>query len=54
MCNHSVAMPSVQREITVPAAPDEVWEAITDEELRDAWLHDDDDPREITHEEADP
>lgn len=53
MCNDGVAMPSVQREITVPAEPDEVWEAITDEALREAWLHDEDDPREITYEEAD-
>ena len=46
-------MNDVEREITVPAGPDEVWEALTDEELREAWLHDPAEPREITHEEAD-
>ena len=56
MCNHVVAMTTVQREITVPADPDAVWEALTDEELRDAWLRDagdGDPPREITDERAD-
>jgi uncharacterized protein YndB with AHSA1/START domain len=45
-------MPTVQREITVPAEPEEVWEALTDEALREAWLHDDADPRSIREEEA--
>ena len=45
-------MTTVQREITVPADPDEVWEALTDEGLREAWLHDDADPRSIREEEA--
>src|SRR4051812_5755858 len=53
MCNHVVAMPTVQREITVPADPDEVWEALTDEAIRDTWLQDGDAPREITDEQAD-
>ena len=54
MCNHVVAMATVQREITVPADPDAVWEALTDEALREAWLHDAADaPRKITDERAD-
>ena len=53
MCNHVVAMPTVQREITVPAEVDEVWEALTDEELREAWLQDAGEPRRISGERAD-
>ena len=53
MCNHVVAMPTVQREITVPAEVDEVWEALTDEELREAWLQDAGEPRRISEERAD-
>lgn len=53
MCNHAVAMSEIQREITVPAEPDEVWEALTDEDLRSEWLHDAGEPRDITDEEAD-
>jgi uncharacterized protein YndB with AHSA1/START domain len=30
--------PWVEREATIDASPDEVWEAITDEELREEWL----------------
>ncbi len=41
MCNHTVAMPTIQREITVPADRDAVWEALTDEELLREWLADD-------------
>ena len=54
MCNHVVAMTTVQREITVPADPDAVWAALTDDELRDAWLQDaEETPREISDERAD-
>src|SRR4051812_7130705 len=53
MCNQGVAMPPAQREIPAPAGPDEVWEALTDEAIRDAWLQDGDAPREITDEQAD-
>jgi len=46
-------MSDVEREITVPAAPEEVWEALTDEDLRETWLQDAGEPRDITHEAAD-
>ena len=46
-------MPTVHREITVPAEPDEVWEALTDEDLREEWLQDEEVPRRITDERAD-
>jgi uncharacterized protein YndB with AHSA1/START domain len=47
-------MPTVEREITVPAEPDEVWEALTDEDLREEWLHDReaDEPRRIVRDEV--
>lgn len=53
MCNHTVAMSEVEREITVPAGPDEVWEALTDDELRSQWLRDAGEPRDITDEQVD-
>ena len=31
-------MPHVTREVTLPAEPDEVWNALTSEELLEQWL----------------
>ncbi len=42
---------AVRREIEIEASPEEVWEALVDEERRDDWLGEDD--REIEVEAAD-
>jgi uncharacterized protein YndB with AHSA1/START domain len=34
-------MMQIEREIVVPASPDEVWEALTDEELLEEWFAND-------------
>jgi uncharacterized protein YndB with AHSA1/START domain len=40
MCNHWVAMPTVQREVTLPVEPDRAWELITDPDELEGWLAD--------------
>lgn len=44
---------TVQREIEIEATPEEVWEALADEEAREEWLGDDAD-RTVHVERADP
>ncbi len=52
MCNYAVAYPepkeaampedhAVRRDVTVPAEPDEVWEAFATEQGLEGWLADD-------------
>jgi uncharacterized protein YndB with AHSA1/START domain len=38
MCNHSVAMASIERTLLLDLAPEEVWPAISDESLLREWL----------------
>jgi uncharacterized protein YndB with AHSA1/START domain len=38
MCNHSVAMASIERDIVLDAPADDVWRAITDESMLREWL----------------
>ena len=38
MCNHSVAMASVERTLLLDLPPDEVWRAISDETMLREWL----------------
>jgi uncharacterized protein YndB with AHSA1/START domain len=38
MCNHAVAMTSIERSIDLDAPADDVWRAITDEYLLGDWL----------------
>ena len=38
MCNHSVAMTSIERDIVLDAPADDVWRAISDESMLRDWL----------------
>src|SRR4051794_2619584 len=38
MCNHQVAMASIERRIVLDAPAAEVWDAISDEHLLSEWL----------------
>jgi uncharacterized protein YndB with AHSA1/START domain len=38
MCNHSVAMSSVERELVLDAPLEEVWRAVSDEAMLSEWL----------------
>jgi uncharacterized protein YndB with AHSA1/START domain len=38
MCNHSVAMASIERDIVLDAPADDVWRAISDESMLREWL----------------